>query len=121
MSPELLSVALLMIVRVGLPFVIVMGLSYLAYRWLGEGKDAGQVSVRPAQQPSIGGPAPIARVIYAGAHCWDAKQCPADLKAACPAYAKPELPCWLAMQMKTGHLTANCSGCDFYERPVISL
>jgi hypothetical protein len=116
MSPEFLSVVLLMIVRIGLPFIVVMGLSYLAYRWLGAAKETEQA----AQQPSIGGPAAVASVLYAGSHCWDNKKCPADLLAKCPAYARPELPCWLAIQMKTGHLKDKCFNCNFYERPVLS-
>ena len=124
MWPELLSTILLMVVRIGMPFVIVMGLSYLAYHWLGEGNEADRSAPQPpqrvTQQPTVDGPAAVARVLYAGTHCWDVKQCPAELKATCPAYAKPELPCWLAIQMKTGHLRDQCFECNFYERPVLA-
>lgn len=126
MSPEvvtILGLLALFAIRIGVPILVIMGLSYVAYRWLGEDTEK---TVQPARSTaaiaprvSIGGPAPIAQVLYAGTHCWDAKGCSEAMKANCPAVAKSELPCWLAIQMKTGHLKENCFGCQFYERPAV--
>ena len=117
MSTEVLAVVALALLRLGLPLLFVFGASYIAYRWIGAARP-----VRPAApQPgvSIGGPAPVARVLYTGPYCWAEKHCTAEQQTRCPAFARPELPCWLAVQMKTGHLRADCPDCHFYERPVV--
>ena len=122
MITEILVILAMMVLRIGVPLIIVMGLSWLAYRWLGEERKAGQrleqVTVEE-QRVRVGGPAPVAHVLYAGPHCWDIKECPQEGKEQCPAFARPELPCWLAIQMKTGHLKDECFDCQFYERPVL--
>ena len=120
MATTILVLAFMMFLRIGIPILVIMGLSYVAYHWLGEDKKSvqPQVTVRPVQQATtgarIGGPAPLAQVMYASTHCWDEHGCTEEAKAKCPAFAKPELPCWLAVQMKTGHLRDNCSDCNFY-------
>ncbi len=117
MLADVLGLLALLALRIGVPLLVIMSLSYVAYRWLGAEERKPAQPAAEAPRVSLGGPAPIARVLYAGAHCWDIKKCPADLKATCPAYARPELPCWLAVQMKTGHLRNDCPDCSFYEQP----
>ncbi len=118
---ETLAVLVLTALRIGAPLVVIFGLSYLAYRWIGEGQPYRAVAGKPAsadvQRAALGGPAPLAQVLFTSAHCWDVKGCTEQMKAKCPAAARPELPCWLAIQMKTGHLRKNCFDCNFYERP----
>ena len=128
MSPDVVTILGLLAMfalRIGVPILVIMGLSYVAYRWLGEDT---QKTVQPSKSATaatarvtIGGPAPFAQVLYAGANCWDFKGCTEEMKANCPAVAKPELPCWLAIQMKTGHLKDNCFGCQFYEHPAANI
>ena len=117
MTTEILAVLALMVVRLGVPLVIILALSYVAYRWIGEEKPSRTGATTSGA--TIGGAAALAQVL-AGPHCWDAHGCTAEMKATCPAAARPELPCWLAIQMKTGHLKQNCFDCNFYERPVIT-
>jgi hypothetical protein len=112
----MLAIAVLAVLRIGAPLVVIFGVSYLAYRWIGDDKATQPVAVE--KSAALGGRAPMAQVLYAGPHCWDDKGCTPEMKATCPAFARPELPCWLAVQMKTGHLNKNCTDCDFYERPV---
>ena len=118
---ETLAVLALIALRIGLPLLVIFGLSYLAYRWIGEGKPAsvvaGKAVAADVQRVALGGPAPLAQVLFTNTHCWDVKGCTEEMKAKCPAVARPELPCWLAIQMKTGHLRKNCFTCDFYEQP----
>ena len=114
------------VLRIGIPLAVIMMLSWLAYRWLGEDKSAvrsgevrsGEVRTATAHRATIGGPAPLARVAYFATPCWDVKGCTEQAQAACPAHARPELPCWLANQMKTGRLKETCAGCEIYDRPV---
>jgi hypothetical protein len=121
---ETLAVVALLALRIGAPLLVIFGISYVVYRWIGEEKPARVASVRTAigatQSAALGGPAPLAQVLFSGVHCWDEKGCTEEMKAKCPAAARPELPCWLAVQMNTGHLRQNCSSCNFYERPVMS-
>jgi hypothetical protein len=120
MSIEVVSTLALLVLRVGAPMVVIMGLSFLAYRWLSEEKP-GERRAEQATSVYIPGPAPMAQVLYnaAGQRCWDAHGCTQAMKANCPAVAKPELPCWLAIQMKTGHLKAKCTDCGYYDRPAL--
>jgi hypothetical protein len=116
MGTEIIAVLTLAVLRIGVPLLLIFAVSYAAYRWLGNEKQTRPTIAPPA---TIGGRAPMATLLSTNLHCWDAKGCTAEMKALCPATARPELPCWLAVQMKTGHLTKNCPDCDFYERPVI--
>jgi hypothetical protein len=113
---EILAVLALAVVRIGVPLAVVLVLSYIAYRWIGE--DRAIKSPEAMQHVTLAGPAPIARVLSA-THCWDAKGCTAEMKTRCAAVARPELPCWLAVQMKTGHLNKSCDSCGFYEQPIL--
>ena len=121
---ETLVVLAMLALRIAVPLLVIFGISYVAYRWIGEEKPATVSTARQAatatQSATLGGPAPLAQVLFTGVHCWDVKGCTEEMKAKCPAVAKPELPCWLAVQMKTGHLRQKCSSCNFYERPVAS-
>jgi hypothetical protein len=119
---ETIAVITMLLVRIGVPLLVIFGLSYLAYRWIAEDRSAQAIAdkqtIADASRVTIGGPAPLAQVLYAGTHCWDVKGCTAEMKAKCPAVARPEIPCWLAVQMKTGHLMKDCPDCGFYDRPV---
>jgi hypothetical protein len=121
---ETLAVLAMLALRIAVPLLVIFGLSYVAYRWIGEEKPASVSTARQAaaatQRATLSGPAPLAQVLFTGVHCWDVKGCTDAMKATCPAVAKSELPCWLAIQMKTGHLKKNCPSCNFYERPVQS-
>ncbi len=116
MGTEMIAVLTLAILRIGVPLALIFGVSYVAYRWLGNEK---QPPPTIAPLKTIGGRAPMVMLLSTSPHCWDAKGCTAEMKALCPACIRPELPCWLAVQMKTGHLAKDCPDCSFYERPVI--
>jgi hypothetical protein len=122
MLPDIVGLLFMFVLRIGIPLAAIMTLSWLAYRWLGEEKTVVRSADKRqevAPRASIGGPAPLAHVMYFETPCWDIKGCTEQAKAVCPAHARPELPCWLASQMKTGHMKDKCFNCDIYERPVV--
>ena len=46
--------------------------------------------------------------------CWDLKGCSLSARVECPAYARPNIPCWLAKELAVGQLNAECFDCDQY-------
>lgn len=119
MMTELMAIAVLLLLRIGIPILLIAGLSYVAYRLLAPDTSAPHATAARPAAARLGGPAPLARIIYSATPCWDIKSCPADLQATCPARARPELPCWLAVQMKTGQRPANCEWCRVYDSPTV--
>ena len=122
MGIEIPAVLVIAIVRLGVPLLAIIVLSYAAYRYLGRDKLPAKVAEEAVrkERAATAGPAAVAHLMYAevGTHCWDAHHCTPEMKAKCPAVARPELPCWLAVQMKTGHLKEKCFDCSYYDRPV---
>ena len=51
-----------------------------------------------------------------GEKCWEAKDCPPEKRDKCPAYAKPETPCWHVFRGKDRLLRESCLGCAFFRR-----
>lgn len=106
MLTEIAAIASFLIMRLGLPIAGILGLSYLAYRWLNQGA-----------APAMPGPGfiPIADT---GPRCWDERHCTPQMKASCPAHQRPHIPCWLAVQLAEGHVRAGCADCRFYQAAV---
>jgi hypothetical protein len=48
--------------------------------------------------------------------CWELKECSLARRDKCPAYNRPYLPCWLALQLANhGHLERACVHCLVYQ------
>ncbi len=51
--------------------------------------------------------------------CWEQHHCSEDKRAVCPAYARPDIPCWQVFRTKEGFLREQCLGCEtFRNAPV---
>ena len=105
----------LFVLRIGVPLALAIAVG----RWLErklrpqDAKEAGgRKGARIIQFPGLKSASGIVRE----AHCWDVKQCDPALRAQCPAYRRPELPCWLAAQAAEGKFRDKCSTCDLYRR-----
>lgn len=70
-----------------------------------------QPAIRPGQQPQPG--------LAAAAqprHCWDAKSCGEAARAGCPAFHRPDLPCWQARLEADGSIPEDCVDCERFRR-----
>lgn len=101
---DILTVAGMFFLRVGLPLLIVMGIGYLIQRWLEPRavKEQFEGMIRSAQERATS---------TAQRPCWEVKNCPPDKRAACAASQQPDIPCWLSRQIAGQPLPEGCAAC----------
>ncbi len=97
---DVLVVAYLFILRLGVPLLITLMFGSFLQHWLKQ-QDAKEILAQQGFQP---GSKP----------CWVVKNCPAETRANCPAYQRPDLPCWLALQVAGYGLKEQCYSCPLY-------
>ena len=74
----------------------------------------------PIGLPQWGNPAPASasalQAMAGGAHCWDMRGCPENSRNTCPAYARPDIPCWEARKLaiQSGPDGNGCAECNVY-------
>jgi hypothetical protein len=103
---DILVIAGMFFLRIGLPLLIVMGIGYLIQRWL-EPKAVheqfeGMIRSAQEQRPASSTAKP----------CWEIKNCPAEARATCSAAQQPDIPCWLARQIAGQPLLEGCAACQ---------
>ncbi len=103
---DIIVIAGMFFLRVGLPLLIVIGVGYLIRRWLEPAAVQEQFEgmVRSAQEQRA--------MVQTGKHCWDVKNCSAEAKAQCAAAQQPDIPCWLARQIAGQSLPSGCASCE---------
>lgn len=103
-----LIILLLILLRIGLP----LGLTLLVGRWLErklrlptdeERPHVGTRLVRSDRSMRVN---PL--------HCWDIAHCTPTERAQCAAYRRPDLPCWLAIQVEGSKVRQECFTCELY-------
>jgi hypothetical protein len=56
----------------------------------------------------------------AGRRCWQIKGCSLAERSSCPAYPRPYLPCWLAVELANGgQPKSDCLGCARYKSGLV--
>jgi len=100
----LLTVLAGLLLRLGLPLgvtaLIVWLLRKLDARWQAEARQ--QAGPALATAPAV--------------PCWIARHCPEALRARCPAYARPDVPCWQVFRDAQGRLKPICLGCEVFRQ-----
>jgi len=102
---DIIVIAGMFFLRIGLPLLVVIGIGYLIQRWL-EPKavhEQFEGMVRTAQENVAVG--------AASQPCWDVKNCSPELRAECAAFMHTDIPCWLARQIAGQPLPEGCSTC----------
>lgn len=101
----LVAVALVLL---GIPAAILLFAAWVVMRMRpgGPGGEMIPVTTSPPQAPGTHGHR---------SRCWEMRNCPAGQREVCPAYRHHYLPCWMAVQLATGHLTRDCLGCRLFE------
>jgi hypothetical protein len=103
------AVVLGLLVRFGIPIgataLIAWLLRVLDLRWQREAEARRSV-------PAVGAAARSVR-------CWEELGCPEERRQGCPAFARPDVPCWQAFRDAQGSLRPACLECVvFREAPV---
>src|SRR5512141_563328 len=93
---DVLVLAYLVALRVGVPILVTLMLGAWIQRYL----------ERPEKE--------LARTYRVGDPCWEFNQCPDAKEAQCVAAARPDLPCWLAIQVNGGGMSQACYSCPVF-------
>lgn len=98
---DALVIAYMFVLRVGVPILITLMIGAWLKRLLEE-RDAKEL------------PQPTASTSDGQQHCWDVKHCPETERVKCVASQRPDLPCWLAVQVSGGGLKEMCYACPVF-------
>jgi hypothetical protein len=112
-------IAGMFILRLGVPLAITLAIGYLLLRldrkWQAEAW-AEWESSQLEQKEQAGQAAPL----MAGQLCCDLKECSQAVREQCPAFKRPNIPCWLARRRAEGRLPAACYDCEFFSLKRVS-
>ncbi len=97
---DLFVVGYMFVLRIGVPILITLMLG----AWLKHFLEEREAKVMPEPQP----------LTLAAQHCWEVKQCPETEQARCAAKQRPDLPCWLALQVNGTGLKEGCYTCPIF-------
>lgn len=104
----MLGLLIRLAIPVGLTILLVLFMNWLDKRW----QDESEAEQSQANQLPVH-----------NSHCWDVRKCSDEKKKICPAYARPDVPCWQVFRDKNGLLGKPCLGCEVFQRapiPVIN-
>jgi hypothetical protein len=109
---------LLMLATFGAPLVVLFGAGYVIQS-RHQRRERALVSC-PAVDAAdaIHDTAPPRRA--AGRRCWQVKGCSLAERSRCPAYDRPYLPCWLAVELANGgQAKSECLTCARYKSGLV--
>ncbi len=95
---DVFVIGYMFVLRIGVPILITLMIGAWLKRLLEEHEE----------QPE----APL--VLKPGQHCWDVAQNEDTKQAKTAASQRPDLPCWLALQVKGTGLQEQCYSCPVY-------
>lgn len=110
---DMLVIAFTFFLRLGVPVLLLVGVGYLLGRYLGVRAPA---DIQAPPEADALGPAEWARAVTVPplVPCWVQKACDEAHRANCPAFKRPQVPCWLAVQIAEGRLRPDCVSCEMY-------
>jgi hypothetical protein len=118
---DVLVIAGMFILRLGVPLAITLAVGYALLRldakWQAEAWaewESGQLEEQAAQ--AAGGATSLA----AKQACWELKGCGQAVRDQCPAFKRPSIPCWLARRRAEGRLPAACYDCGLFSLKQVS-
>jgi hypothetical protein len=101
----LLAIGLGLLIRFGIP-ILLTGLAAWGLRRLDQRWQRQSEHIRPAPLGVGAAPAEV--------RCWEQADCPEAKREACPAYARPSVPCWQVFREQTGTLSTGCLVCGVF-------
>jgi len=120
---DALVIAGMFILRLGVPLAITLAVGYLLLRldrkwqaeawaeWESNRLEGGeQVEQAAGAAPALVGKQP----------CWELKECSQAVHEQCPAFKRPNIPCWLARRRAEGRLPAACYDCELFSLKQVS-
>lgn len=99
---EIVAILIGLLLRLGAPIGVMALLAWwlkrLDARWQREAEAARASRRLPA----------------AGPPCWDQRGCPPERRSVCPAFLRPEEPCWQHFRATDGQLRESCLVCQVF-------
>ena len=109
---------LLILATFGTPLVVLFGVGYVMQRRPQPRERAFASCPAVDAADAIYDRAPPRRA--AGRRCWQIKGCSLAERSRCPAYPRPYLPCWLAVELANGGQPKDeCLGCARYKSGLV--
>lgn len=110
-------VLFMLLLRVGIPLLITIGVFKLIQRWQGHQQEDILQQIR-AERAKVAQPVArreVPNTVVRRLRCWDVMRCPPPKRDNCPAYHHSYVPCWLAIRLSEGQLREECYACRFYD------
>lgn len=111
---EILGIASLFILRLGIPILIMAFVAYwlrrLDVRWQAEADALRQSKLGVFATELESAANPRARI-----PCWEMRNCSEEKRKNCPAYLQPGLPCWMVRRSAEGQLPTPCLSCQLFK------
>ncbi len=95
---DILVIGYMLIVRIGVPILITLMIGAWLKRILEKEDEKPQPVAQPASYK----------------HCWETSNADQAQQARTVAETRPDLPCWLALQVKGSGLQESCYSCPLY-------
>ncbi len=95
---DILVLAYMVVLRIGVPILITLMIGAWLRRILEKEEDKPQQAAQPATYK----------------HCWETSGTEQAQQARAIAETRPDLPCWLALQVKGSGLKESCYSCPLY-------
>lgn len=109
MLQDILVIAGMFLLRIGLPLIVLVAMGYLLERWLGY-REEERVIIRRAEPAAGEGRVPAGQAVPA----WTMMPCASQVSRAYKVLGRSSLPCWLALEQAGGRLLDQCLACQWY-------
>ncbi len=107
---DFFMVIVMFVLRIGIPIAVTIA----AGKWLEKRLQHPMAETQTTEQTDAASRfGQDGKIIYL--HCWDFKRCDPTERAHCPAFQQTDLPCWLAIQVRAGHIRQECLSCALYK------
>ncbi len=101
LARDFLVIAYMLVLRIGVPILLVLMVGLWLERWLEE---------REVEAPLH----PIPHSIPVARHCWEMKRNRDTEQAKAVSAQRPDLPCWLALQVNGRGVKEMCYTCPIF-------
>lgn len=96
----------LFFLRIGIPVMVTVAIGELISRSMAAREDASDSEQAVAGSDGY----------QLSPRCWDVVNCDPAVRRNCPAYLRPQVPCWLALQLAGRELPEKCFSCEIFHR-----
>jgi acetyl esterase/lipase len=110
---EIAALVMGFLIRLGLPLLLTLLLAWLLRRL--DARWQREAEAEAAETASAAG-LPTAQVAAAlRPPCWEIRQCPPEQRQTCPAYNRPDTPCW-EVYRPNGRPSEKCLKCVVWQQ-----